>query len=65
MNKSIKELSNVELKALGYECIIKIEQNQTNIKIINQELDYRAEQSAKHPTDVAPGAENKAEANPQ
>lgn len=42
--KTIKDLSVVELKASAYDCLANIEQNQMIIKAINQELQSRQEQ---------------------
>lgn len=41
--KTIKDFSIVELKALAYDEIVKMEQAQNNIKVINQELVARSQ----------------------
>lgn len=43
MNKTIKELTDTELKALVYDNLALIEQAQVNITAINTELKARAE----------------------
>lgn len=39
--KKVEDYSTIELKALVYDALATIEQNQTNIKIINEELKKR------------------------
>lgn len=51
-NKTIKELSVVELKAAKCDCIENIEQNTMIIKAINQELQSRQEQPLEKDVDV-------------
>lgn len=41
MNKTIKELSDTDLKALAYDNFLQIETSQNNINIINEELNSR------------------------
>ena len=43
MNKTIKDFSVTELKAMAFDQIISIEQSQNNLKVINQELVSRNE----------------------
>jgi hypothetical protein len=43
MNKTIKDFSETELKAMAYDCLANIELNQANVKAINDELQARAE----------------------
>lgn len=43
MNKTIKDFTDVELKAMVYDNLATIEQAQANIKAINQELQARTE----------------------
>jgi hypothetical protein len=40
----ITKASEVELKALAYDEVVKLEQSQTNLRIINQELAKRRNQ---------------------
>jgi len=40
--KTIKDYTDVELKALAYDNLAQIEQGQTNLKAINAELELRA-----------------------
>lgn len=42
MNKTIKDFTDVELKAMAYDNLATIEQAQAVIKAINQELASRA-----------------------
>jgi len=51
-NKTIKELSIVELKATIYDHLANIEQSQAIIKAINQELQSRQEQPLEKDVDV-------------
>lgn len=41
--KTIKDLTATELKAIAYDEIVKLEQAQNNIKIINAELVARSQ----------------------
>jgi len=41
MNKTIKEFTDVELKATAYDCLARIEQNQSLLQEINKELKLR------------------------
>lgn len=49
MNKKITDYTDTELKALAFDCMVSIEQQQNNIKVINQELTRRAEQPKEEP----------------
>jgi len=40
-NKTLKDFTVTELKAIAYETIVQIEQYQLNIKAINQEIASR------------------------
>ena len=42
MQKTLKEFTEVELKALAFDTLVLIEQNQKNLQIINNELQSRA-----------------------
>ena len=44
MQKTIKELTDTELKAIAFDNLASIEQAQANIKAINQELQARREE---------------------
>jgi len=44
MNKQLHEYTETELKAIAFDSMVLIEQNQNNVKIVNQELARRAEQ---------------------
>ena len=43
MQKTIKDFSVTELKAMAFDQIVSIEQSQNNLKVINQELVSRQE----------------------
>jgi len=43
MQKTLKDFSDTELKAICYDELAKLEQAQNNIKVINQELASRAQ----------------------
>jgi hypothetical protein len=45
MNTQLKDLSVVELKAHAFDSLVIIEQQQMNIKIINEELARRANET--------------------
>ena len=45
MNKTIKELSETELKAVAYDNLAQIEQCQNNLKVINDELKNRSQEA--------------------
>lgn len=36
--KELKDMSEVEIKAMSYENLVQIEQCQNNLKVLNQEL---------------------------
>ena len=42
MNKQVEELTDLELKSIGYETLIALEQNKMNLQIIQTELQKRA-----------------------
>ena len=42
MTKQVNELTDIELKSIGYEALIALEQNKTNLQIIQTELTNRA-----------------------
>lgn len=52
--KTIKDFSVVELKALAYDEIVKVEQAQNNIKVINQELIARSQPPVESKEEVTP-----------
>ncbi len=58
-NKTIKELSVVELKAACYDYLANIEQSQAIIKAINQELQSRQEQPVEKTEEVEVVKEDK------
>jgi hypothetical protein len=43
----IKKLSDVEIKALAYDELAKVELAQNNLRVLNQELAVRAAEAAK------------------
>ncbi len=49
MNKEIKDMSVVELKAIAFDVLAGIEQGQNNLRVINQELANRANNSDNFP----------------
>lgn len=49
MNKTIKELSDVELKAAAYDNLAQIETCQENLKAINIELQSRPKTETEKP----------------
>jgi len=61
MQKTIKDFSIIELKSIAYDELIKLEQAKSNIKIINQELASRAENTQTKPnmdeTNITPAVE--------
>lgn len=52
--KTIKDFTVVELKALCYDEIVKLEQCQNNIKVINQELVVRSQPPVESKEEVTP-----------
>lgn len=46
MNKDIKDISDVELKAVAFDSLKEIERLQQQIQFINQELNNRAQAGA-------------------
>lgn len=46
MQKQLKDFSDVELKAIAYDTIAKIEQEQKTLQTINNELASRANKKA-------------------
>jgi len=48
--KNITEYSIIELKSIAYDQIVLIEQSQTNLKTINQELQRRNQQNNIQPS---------------
>lgn len=57
MNKQLKDFSTTELKAIAYDMIAQIEQNQMTIKAINQELATRVQ--AENPAEIVEEVEEK------
>lgn len=41
MNKQLKDFTLIELKSIGYDELMKIQEHQNNLNIINQELQSR------------------------
>lgn len=60
-NKTIKDLSVVELKASVYDCLINIEQNQAIIKALNEELVSRNQKPVENKEEVKVEEEVKSE----
>lgn len=50
MNETIdiKKLSDIEIKALAYDELVRLELCQNNLKILNQELAVRASTNKQH-----------------
>ena len=60
--RNVSELNVLELKALVYDELVKVEVSQNNIKILNQELQKRAQDQKLKPAPTkgeAPAAEAK------
>jgi len=45
MEKKLSDLTVVELKSLAYDELARIEQSQSNLRVLNQEINNRAQQS--------------------
>jgi hypothetical protein len=45
MDTQLQNLSITELKALGYDAIVTLEQSQNNLRLINQEIQKRYQQA--------------------
>lgn len=45
MNKQLSEYTEIELKAIAYDELQKLQFAQTNLRIINEELNKRAQNS--------------------
>lgn len=45
MEKKLSDLTVVELKSLAYDELARIEQSQSNLRILNQEINNRVQQS--------------------
>lgn len=45
-NVDIRKLSDIEIKALAYDELARLEISQTNLRILNQELQSRNSRSA-------------------
>lgn len=43
MTKQVQELTDAELKSIGYESLLALDQNKMNLQIIQTELQRRAE----------------------
>lgn len=61
MNKTVKDFSVLELKALAYDCIAEAERVQANLRAINQELELRNKPVVGGSSAEAPVAEPVAE----
>ena len=45
MEKKLSDLTVVELKSLAYDELARIEQSQSNLRVLNQEINNRAQQN--------------------
>ena len=45
MNKQITELTEIELKALAYDELGKLQLAQNNLRVLNEELNRRSQQN--------------------
>lgn len=45
MEKKLSDLTVVELKSLAYDELARIEQSQSNLRILNQEINNRVQQA--------------------
>ena len=45
MEKKLSDLTVVELKSLAYDELARIDQSQSNLRVLNQEINNRAQQS--------------------
>lgn len=45
MEKKLSDLTVVELKSLAYDELARIEQSQSNLRVLNQEINNRVQQS--------------------
>ena len=45
MEKKLSDLTVVELKSLAYDELARIEQSQSNLRVLNQEINNRAQQA--------------------
>ena len=45
MEKKLSDLTVVELKSLAYDELARIEQSQSNLRVLNQEINNRAQQT--------------------
>ena len=45
MEKKLSDLTVVELKSLAYDELARIERSQSNLRVLNQEINNRAQQS--------------------
>jgi hypothetical protein len=67
MNKTLQEMSEIELKAIGYDLVGQLEDARTNLNIINGELKRRKAQpvaeinNEKNETNKANGTDAKTE----
>lgn len=59
MQKELKDYSDVELKAISYDNLAQIEQCQSNIKIISQELATRSKKPEVITPEVLPAKPKK------
>jgi hypothetical protein len=45
MEKKLSDLTVIELKSLAYDELARIEQSQSNLRVLNQEINNRVQQS--------------------
>ena len=45
MEKKLSDLTVVELKSLAYDELARIDQSQSNLRVLNQEINNRVQQS--------------------
>lgn len=54
MDKTLTDLTVVELKALAYDQMAQLELSQNNLRVINQELNRRANSNPQLPPNFLP-----------
>lgn len=52
MSKTVKDFTDIELKAIVYDHLVSIEKSQIEIKTINQELAQRAKDKVLEPVNA-------------
>lgn len=61
MNTQLQQYTDEGLKALAYDFLILIEQNQNNLKIVNQELQARTSRNTGTAGNTAPSVDTPCE----